>query len=120
MVNLKTTTSILNNLRGYHHKLSILAGYSEEEFLKDFTKVESAKHLLQVSIEIQSPRQGTYGILQKFEACFALGIQSCWLIEPTTRVVHVYVDPTERTTFTTGNVIDQKLNIEIPVADIFE
>lgn len=73
-----------------------------------------------LAVEIQSPRQGTYGILQKFEAYFALGIQSCWLIEPTTRVVHVYVDPTERITFTTGNVIDKKLNIEIPVADIFE
>jgi uncharacterized protein YutE (UPF0331/DUF86 family) len=30
--------------------LATLAGYSKEEFLQDFTKVESAKHLLQVSI----------------------------------------------------------------------
>ena len=51
MVNPKTTTSILNNLRSYQNKLSILAGYSREDFLQDFTKVESAKHLLQVSIE---------------------------------------------------------------------
>ncbi len=51
MVNLKTTTFILNNLRSYQDKLSILAGYSREDFLQDFTKVESAKHLLQVSIE---------------------------------------------------------------------
>jgi uncharacterized protein YutE (UPF0331/DUF86 family) len=28
-----------------------LAGLSKEDFLQDFTKVESAKHLLQVSIE---------------------------------------------------------------------
>ncbi|MEZ4869012.1 MAG: DUF86 domain-containing protein [Caldilineaceae bacterium] len=51
MVNIKTVTSILNNLRGYLEKLSILATYEREEFLQDFTKVESAKHLLQVSIE---------------------------------------------------------------------
>lgn len=51
MVKPKTLNSILNNLRSYLAKLSILAEYSEEEFLQDFTKVESAKHLLQVSIE---------------------------------------------------------------------
>ena len=51
MVNPKTLTSILNNLRNYQAKLAILARYSGEEFIQDFTKVESAKHLLQVSIE---------------------------------------------------------------------
>jgi len=51
VVNLKTVTSILNNMRTYQSKLSTLAAYSEEDFLQDFTKVESAKHLLQVSIE---------------------------------------------------------------------
>ena len=51
MVNPKTLTSILNNLRNYQAKLAILTGFSREEFIQDFTKVESAKHLLQVSIE---------------------------------------------------------------------
>lgn len=46
-----TLTSILTNLRGYLQKLSILADLSEDQFVSDFTKVESAKHLLQVSIE---------------------------------------------------------------------
>jgi uncharacterized protein YutE (UPF0331/DUF86 family) len=43
--------SILNNLRSYLGKLQILAAVPKQEFLMDFTKVESAKHLLQVSIE---------------------------------------------------------------------
>jgi len=43
--------SILNNLRGYREKLDQLAEFSEADFLRDFTKVESAKHLLQNSIE---------------------------------------------------------------------
>ncbi len=51
MVSPKTLAYILNNLRDYQDKLSILAGYSKEELVQDFTKVESAKHLLQVSIE---------------------------------------------------------------------
>jgi len=43
--------SILNNLRGYREKLGQLAAIPGTEFLRDFAKVESAKHLLQVSIE---------------------------------------------------------------------
>ena len=51
MVKPEKVASILNNLRGYREKLEKLAAFSEGEFLHDFTKVESAKHLLQVSIE---------------------------------------------------------------------
>lgn len=51
MVDPNTVASILNNLRSYQDKLSTLARYSKDDFLRDFTKVESAKHLLQVSIE---------------------------------------------------------------------
>lgn len=51
MVNRNTIEAILNRLEDYQAKLSILASYSREDFLQDFTKVESAKHLLQVSIE---------------------------------------------------------------------
>ncbi len=51
MVKPEKVTSILNNLRGHREKLEKLAAFSEEEFLNDFTRVESAKHLLQVSIE---------------------------------------------------------------------
>ena len=51
MVDLDTLASILGNLRECLRKLSILASLPEAEFVADFTKVESAKHLLQVSVE---------------------------------------------------------------------
>lgn len=51
MVDLDTLASILGNLRGCLEKLTILAALPEGTFLQDFTNVESAKHLLQVSIE---------------------------------------------------------------------
>jgi len=51
MVDPDTLASILGNLRSYLEKLAILAALPEEVFLRDFTNVESAKHLLQVSIE---------------------------------------------------------------------
>jgi uncharacterized protein YutE (UPF0331/DUF86 family) len=41
----------LENLRGNLEKLKHLASLSREDFLSDFTKVESAKHLFQVSVE---------------------------------------------------------------------
>jgi uncharacterized protein YutE (UPF0331/DUF86 family) len=51
MVDPDTLASILGNLRGYLEKLAVLATLPQKAFLQDFTKVESAKHLLQVSIE---------------------------------------------------------------------
>lgn len=50
-MNPDTLASILERLRGYLERLQALATIPKEEFLQDFTKVESAKHLLQVSIE---------------------------------------------------------------------
>ena len=41
----------LENLRGYVQKLAQLASLPRKEFLSDFTKIESAKHLFQVSVE---------------------------------------------------------------------
>ena len=70
-------------------------------------------------VEILSPRQGTAGILEKFDAYFALGILSCWLVDPLTRVVHVYHSSTERTTFSTGQLTDSSLDMEMSVKEIF-
>jgi Uma2 family endonuclease len=70
-------------------------------------------------IEILSPRQGTGGILEKFEAYFALGIPSSWLVDPLTQTVHVYQSPTQRTTFSEGDVVDPSLPIQMPMAEIF-
>lgn len=73
-----------------------------------------------LAIEVLSPRQGTYTILQKIEAYFLMGISSSWLVEPGTRVVHVYSGPSTRTTFSQGNVLNNQLNIELSLAEIFE
>lgn len=51
MTNPEKVKSIINNLREFRRKLDTLARYSEKDLLNDFTKVESTKHLLQVSIQ---------------------------------------------------------------------
>lgn len=51
MVRPDKVEGILVNLKGYLEKLSQLASLNPKDFLADFTKVESAKHLFQVSVE---------------------------------------------------------------------
>lgn len=51
MVDPETLASILGNLQGYLRKLALLAALPEATFIQDFTNVESAKHLLQISVE---------------------------------------------------------------------
>jgi len=51
MVRPDKVEGILVNLMGYVERLRQLALLSRETFLSDFTKVESAKHLFQVSVE---------------------------------------------------------------------
>jgi uncharacterized protein YutE (UPF0331/DUF86 family) len=41
----------LENLREYVQKLTHLASLERKDFLSDFTKIESAKHRFQVSVE---------------------------------------------------------------------
>lgn len=71
-------------------------------------------------IEVISPRQGSLSIIEKFQAYFALGIPSCWLIDPATEVVRIYHPDREPQTFATGDVIDDVVGIKIPLAEIFE
>lgn len=70
-------------------------------------------------VEILSPRQGTYDILEKFRLYFELGVQSCWLVEPAINTVTVYSSMIDWTTFTAGDVIDTKLGIRLPTSEIF-
>ena len=51
MVRPDKVEGILENLRGYVQKLNRLSSLKRKEFLSDFTKIESAKHLFQVSVE---------------------------------------------------------------------
>ncbi|MFN8487935.1 MAG: Uma2 family endonuclease [Caldilineaceae bacterium] len=83
---------------------------------KDILKM---KEMPLLAVEILSPKQGTYDILEKFRLYFALGIQSCWLIEPALGTVTVYASPNEWQTFIQGDVMDARLGIRLPVSEIF-
>lgn len=73
-----------------------------------------------LAVEILSPKQGTYDILEKFKVYFELGVRSCWLVEPALHTVAVYQSIAQWTTFGSGEVIDERLDIRIPLSEIFD
>lgn len=70
--------------------------------------------------EILSPRQDAYEVIEKFKVYFALGIQSCWFIDPVLEAVAVYTTITERTTFSAGDIVDTALDIHMPLREVFD
>lgn len=73
-----------------------------------------------LAIEILSPRQGTYEILEKFRLYFELGVRSCWLVEPALSTVTVYSSSTEWKTFAEGDVVDDTLGIHLALQELFQ
>ena len=73
-------------------------------------------------IEILSPKQGIDDIVAKFEAYFALGVKSCWLVIPLNESITVYSAPEYFKTF--GNdstqIIDEVMGIQLPIKEIFD
>lgn len=59
-------------------------------------------------------------MVEKIDAYFALGVRSCWLIDPTTAIVVVYSALNEHKVFSSGEVVDDIIGIQLPFAEIFE
>ena len=77
------------------------------------------KEMPLVAIEILSPRQGSYDILRKFKLYFALGVRSCWLVDPALATITVYRSMDQHRTFSGGEVYDEPTGIRLPIEDIF-
>jgi len=74
-----------------------------------------------LAIEVISPKQGIDDILAKFDAYFAMDIQSCWLVTPALESITVYSQPDHFNTFDMNDteVIDNTLEIRFPIHKIF-
>jgi len=72
-------------------------------------------------MEVVSPMQSIEEILIKFDAYFALGIQSCWLVVPTNEAITVYSQPDSFKTFGTNDteVIDEVIDLRLSNRAIF-
>ena len=73
-----------------------------------------------LAIEVLSPKQGTYEILEKFKAYFELGIKSCWLVYPEAETITVHSSTHVRKHFNQDEVVDEVLELRVPHHDIFE
>jgi len=72
-----------------------------------------------LAVEILSPRQVMMDIMTKFKAYFEAGIPSAWIVIPSGNTVLVYSDLFTANAFSSGNVIDEKLNIRLPLNSVF-
>lgn len=72
------------------------------------------------AIEVLSFHQFSSSLVEKFKAYFALGIQSCWLVEPLTPSIHVYTSPEHWRTFGIDDELTlEEYAIQFPVAEVF-
>lgn len=93
--------------------------YPKRSLSRPFDILKMAEMPL-LAIEILSPRQGVQDILEKFAAYFALGIKSCWLVDPITAIVAVYSALDQHKIYSDGEVIDEVIGIRLPFSEIFE
>jgi len=70
-------------------------------------------------IEILSPRQFMESILDKFKLYFTAGVQSCWLVIPNLRLISIYSNIKTYQMFYEGEIVDEILNIRLPLNRIF-
>ena len=75
------------------------------------------------AMEIVSPSQSSYEILQKCRAYLAMGVKSCWLIEPSLKTIIVYSGKmSNKNIYLVANdaeVEDAVLKIKIPIDKLF-
>ncbi len=70
-------------------------------------------------IEILSPTQTNDELLAKVETYFNAGVQSCWLVIPTFRLISVFSDRQTSKTFIEGELHDSVLDIKLDISKIF-
>jgi len=86
----------------------------------DIIKVSKMPDL---AIEVLSPSQSVNALLRKFDAFFALGIKSCWLVMPSLEEVRVFSKPRYYKIFDVQRdteVIDEIIDIRQPIKKIFK
>ncbi len=90
-----------------------------QEIEADLLKVSQMPDLV---IEVLSPTQSVHFLVRKIKAYFALGVKSCWLVEPTVNVIHVYPRPDQHKTYDMSDtdVIDEVMDIRLSIQKVFK
>jgi Uma2 family endonuclease len=88
----------------------------EIDFVRDILRMTEIPLL---AIEILSPSQAVQELVDKIEIYINAGVQSSWLVIPTTCTVTVYHDFKSFESFSQGQIIDKKLAIRLELNEIF-
>ncbi|MCB1191293.1 MAG: Uma2 family endonuclease [Leptospiraceae bacterium] len=87
---------------------------------RDIIKVSTMPDL---AIEILSPNQSVNMLLRKFDALFALGVKSCWLVMPVLEEIRIFSQPHAYKIFDLQRdteVIDEVMGIRQSIQEIFK
>ncbi len=117
---LKTTDELIPDICVYTKKPPIAKSKPKPKLLDDDVLKVSAMPSL--AIEVLSPRQTINERLKKFNAFFALGIKSCWLVMPSIEIIKVYSQQGAYKTFDMDDteIVDEVLDIHLPIKKIFD
>ncbi|HEC84503.1 MAG TPA: Uma2 family endonuclease [Thioploca sp.] len=86
---------------------------------RDIVKVSEMPLL---AIEVVSPSQSIEEIVSKFDAYFALGVKSCWLVVPTIGSVAIFSARAKYKNFDAQHddeVIDETIGVRLPIRKVF-
>jgi len=73
-----------------------------------------------LAIEILSQEQTIQEALERIAVYFNNQVKSCWLVIPMAKAVVVYASLDNAQRFTSGEVVDELLDIRLPLLDIFD
>ncbi|MCP4698800.1 MAG: Uma2 family endonuclease [Gammaproteobacteria bacterium] len=112
-------TELSLDIDGREYKPDVCA-YPLEKDVKSLARdIVRVKDMPLLIIEILSPRQSVETIMEKFDACFRAGIQSCWMVIPSGHTVLVYASLDKVQSFSEGEITDEMLGGKIPLTDLF-
>lgn len=102
---------------GVEYKPDVCAyPYRELDRKHDIVRMEELPIL---AVEIVSPMQVVQKVVEKIDVYVAAGIPSCWMVVPYPTTVTVYHAGQEHIVVD-GNVRDPGLDVELPLAQIFQ
>jgi Uma2 family endonuclease len=73
-----------------------------------------------VTVEILSPTQGSFSVMEKVEQYLKAGVKTCWFVNPPTRTITIYsADGTDRTFLPGQQAVDPAIGITADVTAVF-
>ncbi len=73
-----------------------------------------------LAVEILSPSQSTQDVVDKINDMLDAGVQSCWLVQPATETVSIFMSGEKPATVSTGTITDPATDIEVEIDEIFD